>query len=220
MKRLVIIAVVVALGGSSWATIIGDLSGFDDTNPAPFRGEEGSTLQAWDFTTNTTNSTPDVWDDLNPVPESHIVNPGNYYVSNDFEHVGVWNIQGDSASGMIVHISNFSQPKETKKIWVQLVYDSGIQDLPPWLFVLPNGDEDPAPPTMVLEEFHQVDDIYAKATFSLEIHPNPPHELIRIRPRYWNVYIDQIIVETQCIPEPMTMVLLGMGGLLVLMKRR
>jgi hypothetical protein len=49
----------------------------------------------------------------------------------------------------------------------------------------------------------------------LIIRPNPNFEQIFIRPRDCQVFVDCITIETQCIPEPMTMGLLGLGSLLL-----
>jgi hypothetical protein len=59
----------------------------------------------------------------------------------------------------------------------------------------------------------KLDDMYSYGLYHIILQPNPKFEVIRIRPRDCQVFVDSILVETQCIPEPLTMVLLGMGGL-------
>ena len=50
----------------------------------------------------------------------------------------------------------------------------------------------------------------------LNIEPNPAFEIVRIDGA---VMVDEIVIDTICIPEPASLALLGLGGL-ALMRRR
>ena len=53
------------------------------------------------------------------------------------------------------------------------------------------------------------------------IEPNPNEESIQIKPRDCTIYIDEIVIDTICIPEPASMaMLLGTSGLLAFIRRR
>jgi len=186
-----------------------------DTNPAPFRGQENTTLQVWTFGTPDNSGAPDI--SVNPNGEANISNlPALEWLAEDLGHQGVRIIDYKGTNGMIIHVDNFNIPNPIKKIWVQIVYDDGG---PPSIKVLPNGDTTEQRMNLVgMPE--EVDDWYMKATYELTLDKNPPHEIFRIIPRDCQVWIDEIIIETQCIPEPMSIAMLGLGGLFLLRKRR
>ena len=53
------------------------------------------------------------------------------------------------------------------------------------------------------------------------IEPNPPHETIVLRSDpMWGAVIDQVVVQTICIPEPLTISFLALGGLFLRRRRR
>jgi hypothetical protein len=54
------------------------------------------------------------------------------------------------------------------------------------------------------------------STYNLRIYPNPDFEILRID---GTVMVDQIVIDTICIPEPAALILLAFGGLLLLRRR-
>ena len=219
MKNTVITLIVIAIASSASAMITDN-----DLNPAPFRGEDGTTLQAWTFDTSENPALP-IDGSINVNGQASVALVGDFstntvWKDEDLGHQGVWVVDQKDDSDMVIDVPNFINDNPVKDIWVQLVYDSS-DDMPPNVYVLPEGD-DTAP-----DNLKQVDGIdvinldsgYNIATLHLEISPNPDYELLVIRPRFCQVYIDEIIVETQCIPEPMTMALLALGGLMIRKRR-
>ncbi len=53
----------------------------------------------------------------------------------------------------------------------------------------------------------------------LTVQPNPEKEEIVIEVPYCTV-VDQIVIDTRCVPEPATLALLGLGGLCLVRRRR
>ncbi len=212
--RLVNIALVIMVASTCSAVPL--LTPYD-TNPAPFRGEERTTLQVWTFGTDDNGGAPDISVNLNG--EAKISNLAAFdWVPEQLGHQGIRVIDNHAASGMVIHVDNFDLPNPSKKIWVQIVFNTGW---PPSIKVLPNaGGANPEQRMTLVGVPESVDDWYMKATYELTLDKNPNHEIFRIIPVNWEAWIDEIIIETQCVPEPMTLTLLGMGGLLLLRKRR
>lgn len=211
-------ALAVMIAGSSLAVVTIE----DDLNPAPFRGQAGTTLQAWSFSTNANPVDADVA--MNEYGQPVVEMVGGFlentvWLSNDMGQQGVWiidaghiddNFQG--SSDMRIYVPNVPVENPIKHIWVQLVYYAQ-EGREPNVFVIPEGDFGVNPvPRMNLEEI-TADGDYYHATYSIDLEPNPDWEYIFIRPRDCQVYVDSVIVETQCIPEPITLTLLGLGGL-------
>jgi len=222
MRAIAALAVVLWVSGSALAVVT--LEG--DTNPAPFRNVEnpaltGYTLQAWTFSNEADPSAPDV--SINPNGEASADLIGGFFqntvwLENDLGHQGVWIIDRGEGSDMMIRVPNYPPQNPIKKIWLQVVFNAQ-ENKAPNVFVLPEGDDTQPIPRMELVELSAVDNSYMHATYSLELPFNPTWEYIFIRPRDCQVYIDTVIAETQCIPEPMTLIILGLGSLL-LRKRR
>jgi hypothetical protein len=138
---------------------------------------------------------------------------GTVWDAMDEGHQGVWTINRMSPSEMQINIWNNPVQNEVKKVWLQITYSAHEGDSPA-IYFLPEGVMDDYKEMKVVMK-EQVDDYYWNAVYSLEYSPNVSFEQIVIRPRECVVYIDCVTIDTQCIPEPMTMVLLGLGSLVL-----
>jgi hypothetical protein len=187
-----------------------------DVNPSPFRGGENTTLQAWDFLTNADPSAPDAgWNNPYGTPYADLIgdfSTNTVYLAQDYGHDGVWIVDRAQESDMIFGVFNSQQPNPYKEIWIQLVY-SAQDGMAPMLYVQPGGTTGYEAMDMVGST--KIDAMYSYAQYHVILKPNPAFEVIRIRPRDCQVFVDSILIETQCIPEPVTMVLLGLGGLML-----
>ncbi|MFW6146725.1 MAG: PEP-CTERM sorting domain-containing protein [Planctomycetota bacterium] len=69
-----------------------------------------------------------------------------------------------------------------------------------------------------LVEERPLPDDWTHSTYMIHIEPNPPEEIVRID---GSVMIDELVIDTICIPEPMTISLLVVGaGTLALRRKR
>jgi len=210
----------VWLFGVSLLMLMSAVASAHDVVWPDWRGQEGTTFQHWTFD-----------DATNPVELDNAygtatatITPGEFgegwldELGFD-EQEGIWDIGGTDGS-IVLDIDNRPETDEFKEIWLQVTYYkfSGFSDVPTIEVV---GADYVEGQTLVVEE-----DPYAPGNgWFLDqsiwrIEPNPMNEQIILTGALVGSRIDQIVVDTICIPEPATMGLFAIGGLLVLRKRR
>lgn len=200
MKRLAAISVgilVVAFVSQAYA---------DDLNPPEWRGEDGTTYQRWEFSTAENPAAPE--DDVfNPYGDSSAFVEGEFpftrWKEEDFGHFGVWTFE----DFILLDIPNSPIPNEFKHIWLQVTF-TAADGLDPEFVSVPGSSFE------VIDKF-MVDDFYWHGTYLLTIEPNPDGELIYVMPRDCTLYVDEIVVDTICAPEPASLMLLTLAGLLI-----
>ena len=207
-RSLLASAIVVALGASIAFGAIYDL------NPAPWRttppGIAPTTYQSWSFSTSANPSAPDV--DDNPFGTAALEVTGGFpltrYYTSFNGHDGVWKFE----DWIEIVIPNSPIANPYKEVWLQITYyASGI---PEAFTVLPAYDN------MQLVSDVAVDDYFRHATYSIRIEPNPVLESVWIEPLHCTLYVDNLIVETICVPEPVSLAMLAFGGLVAIRRRR
>jgi hypothetical protein len=198
----------------------------DDLYPPPWRCTGGTTWEAWTFDNAPTG---------NPIPPSDYINPNGvpsiddpYYSSREW--FDTWEgRQGvyDFFWYFYIDLPNVPPPNDFKEIYVQWTYyvdntDPYYYGGPPNLTV-----SEPGPPStnQVTREMQFPLETTANGTWWYErwhifIWPNPEFESFYVRALngYDELFFDQIIIDTRCIPEPASLLLLGLAG--VLMRRR
>jgi len=219
MRKLVVLCVVLSLSCSAFAALTGLTT--DVMEPA-WRGMAGTTLQGWSFDTGDNPALLDPSLDMNPygTPSAEVFTPDTgfprqtYWMDSDGGHDGVWRLYGDDY--LMLHIPNTDNtgPNTSKEIWLQITYSAGSIERKPQLQTLPNYAS--------LEHIQGtvVDDLYYHDIFKITLEPNPTEEWIAIMPRDCTLYIDEIVVDTVCVPEPATLLVLSLGGLVALRKRK
>ena len=205
MTRVLLVTAVCCLA-------IANLASAMNLNPPPWRGEFCTTWQGWEFDTPDPAPPPDGGSYPYGEPEMDIVpGPGMAWLAEDEGMSGVWPLSGE----MSVKVYNHPLPRPTKEIWVQLVWrpqePGEIPVVTGW-----HPEHGLIGPVGVIDDIH-LGGGWIHCTYVIEMQPNPEYEIVGIR---GNINVDELIIDTRCVPAPAALPLLALGGLLALRKRR
>jgi len=194
-KLITIIAVVVALaGGQAWAL-------------------PGETSQVWTFDDDDNPAVPEI--DLNPYGPATATITGAAppeWISTLLGRNGVWQTEGSEQ--IVLDVPNQMVPNPYKEIWIEIGFLGDLFDFS--VLPIPVGG-------IVDETSRSIEDTGAgwkKLTASYRIEPNPERELLCYMFSGDIAAVDYVKVNTVCVPEPLTISLLGFGGLMVRRRRR
>jgi len=198
MRKVVLLAVVLALAAPAWA---------DDLFPPPWRGQPNTTYQAWTFDYDQGS----YW-----VPENYNNPYGTPYIYTYYQDenwYGYWEgrqgVMEPWANEMYINLPNVPNPDDWKIVWVQMTWWSAWGYGPGFSFSDPPGQ-------VMNEQQTDLGGGWFHSLYEIWIPGNPPFEMVAF---YTDQYFDQIIVDTICIPEPASLGLLGLAGLVLLRRR-
>jgi hypothetical protein len=216
MKRLLGSAVLVlcVYSAQAWA---------DDIYDIPWQRFQGrTTYQHWSFgtfnyDTNNDNWPPDAWygphepglgdNGLGWQEEWYEGRNGVYIVDLKFE----------------VDIDNYPSDINSQKVaYIQVVWHiNGPIGLPSLSAEGTDGAPDMSVSIVQEEILDGPGSGWVYTCFEMTIEPNPQYETIEIAPQEFGgrLYIDQLVIDTICIPEPAGMFLLGLGSILAMSRR-
>ena len=185
-----------------------------------WRGLEGTTYQQWRFDDDDNPAVPEVIDnDYGNASASITIGLfGTLEWMDDpglGTQTGIWDIGGDDGS-IVLDIDNRPLALDYKEIWVQVTYYESIGGAPDVGVV---GAQFVSSQTALIEEDGALGAWYLEKSI-WRIEPNPSHEQVILTGNPYGSVIDQIVVDTYCIPEPASMALLALGGLTILRKRQ
>ena len=211
MKRyfLACVAMAVVFGISAAAVRA------DDIYLPPWeRGLPNTTQQAWTFTSDTNPLSPDEgFFNPNGTPLLTITGTGNVWNALYDNHVGVWTLGGDDSS-MALGIPNTPRDDSRhKELWTQITWQPESNDEPAPVVVV-NGIQ-----SLPVTTYSMGNDGWFLSVYDTVLQYNPSYETVIVTGSY---DLGQIVVDTQCVPEPTTLGLLTMGvfGLAAFVWRR
>lgn len=208
MKKMLILGLTLVLTGSA-------LTYADDIFPPPWRGHERWTYAQWEFN-NPGDPTlppghysqPDQWQNpFGPPTVNVFPGPGMEWMPEYEGRPGVWPLSGE----MEFVILNFPEPLPEKRIWVQVTF----QNQPGGT----GGILESNPPSASWEtiSFITLPDGWLHQTIEIVIRPNPEFEVLRL---FGDINVDEVVIDTICIPEPASLSLLALTAPLALLRRR
>lgn len=176
-----------------------------------WRGDPGSTYQEWYFDSSNTEPVPNVVN--NPYGDPLLrVTPHGGWISNS----GAWALSGE----IDVMIPNYPQTRPEKWIQIQLTWQPVYNDsfLPSEPLVGAAGIAPSGPYKIVLGPRTDSDagGGWTQSTYDITIQPNPLEEWIAIK---GDILVDELIIDTICVPEPATICLFGLGALTLLRRK-
>jgi len=203
----------------------------DDVIAPDWRGDGGSTYQQWLFGTNAT---------LDVVPDVMVNSYGGASADisvgfmgtgwwdefpEDSGRTGLWDLgrgeePGEPFGRITLDIQNrvLEDPLSYKEIWLQVTYYyTDITKAP--VVTIEGATQMPGGETRVLQTIPDWGEYRLDQT-KWRIEPNPDHETIVLTAAFNGSIIDQVVVDTICIPEPASLALLLGGGLTLALRRR
>lgn len=224
-------------GAAAFAVVVLVLAGSaagDYVNPPGWDNDAYFTHQSWDFTGCISPLAPD-GDLSNPYgsgpPTATILNgvwvPG---LDDGSGRQGMWEFAYPLAAedGAVFEIPNQANPNMTKEIWFQLTFKALTADPYDLLArtVQDVRDNNGKAGTLVWDDAAMlsagVDGVWVRYTAVWELAPQPASETIHIGATLMpgeTVWLDQVAIDTHCVPEPGMLTMLALGGAMLLKKR-
>lgn len=209
MKKIVTLLIVAGLVVTS---AVGK-----DLNPPPWEiSLPNQTYQAWDFTMQG--------------PPFPLIDENPYGVAELMDYAATWPVPVEGPDGFIIDTMHIEEPGGLT-IWVPNNKDPELKKLIFWQMT---SDKSPTPTgvgpttttpggqtgTNLPAPYPHIQHAGTWYTYNglIEIRPNPEGEWITF-PLLASTNIEQIVIKTVCVPEPCTISLLVLGGL-VLRRRK
>lgn len=209
MKKSLLSAMVLGL------VTFSSLVKADYINPPGWNNNSYFTHQVWEFNSDTNPAVADV----NGNPYGNPVSTINGATWSG----GAWKIVGTDGT-IDLYIPNEANPLLTKEVWFQLTFNTNVNAFAYTTFEILTSS--PTTTKWQWENVDPVDPSSGRYRYSAiwTINPQPDSETIHIGAKLSSepngfLSLDQVSVDTRCIPEPATLTLLGLGLVSVLRRK-
>jgi hypothetical protein len=212
MRKLLLLSAAFLLGGGQAFA--------EDLQPPWWRGRLSTTSQVWEFNVPIQPGTvvpPDgpAIDGQPPLTSTHLIwtpgpPPWDHWISDDQGRLGVIPLSGSIEILVDNHDPN---PDNEKWIRVQITWrpqDVGEEPIFEYL------DPPPVRPPELVQEIPLGND-WRESTYDWKLDWNPPEEFILI---VGTINVDELVIDTWCVPEPAAACLLALGAGVLLIRRR
>lgn len=216
VRKLSVVLTVLLLAGPVVA---------DDIFAPTWRGTENTLTAEWD-TWKGTDGAPDWWTcnpatlDYEPCVEYNVLLE-EYMGRNDVVAAGY-------DDDILFELDNYNNDNPEKWIRIQITYyhdGTGEQGLPIAIDLWTDEVDNEYIQISSVEWYEHEGELGALTgwiteAYDIIIYPNPDWEEIGLKFDVYPAYVDQVVIDTKCVPEPMTLSLLAIGGLALIRRRR
>ena len=213
MKKLLIIAIASIC-------VLAQLSHAEDLFAPTWRGQPRTTVQGWEFLDpglphdlelDGYYPTPD-WGNNPQAALTVWPGTGQEYWPQWGGGDGVWPLSGT----IYIDIPNFPDPNPAKIIWIQLTWTKQVSSSTPLITETLTGAGATLINEINLGPNTENGYDWLHQTYEIVLDHNPPFETIKID---GTLMVDEIVVDTWCVPEPGSLALIG-AGILALVRRK
>jgi len=165
-------------------------------------------MAEWRFDTPDPNPLPDVVVNPYGMPTTQIYpGVGQAWWPDLNGKIGVWPLSGE----IWIEIPNNPVPNPLKEIYIQLTWEEQAPGNKP----IVQTTEPYAEAGLLLQET-PLDGLWMHSIYTIQLLPNPAFEMILIS---GGIDVDQLVIDTICIPEPASLMLLVIGSLALVRRR-
>jgi hypothetical protein len=208
MKRQIIILAVYlgfASVGSACSVPVPDWR----TDPP---GIPPTTYQMWTFDDDDNPAVPEVVANSYGTPLAAL-SGSCYSLDWKWAYKGRYGVWYAKTLDVVLEIPNRPVLEGYKEIWAEVIFqgsldEAGVLTDPQGSIVIPLG-----------QQIISLADNWKRLSIGWRVEPNPYSEVVSLRFTGSGGFVDSVLVDTNCIPEPATILLFGAGGLILLRKR-
>jgi len=190
----------------------------DDLYPPSWRGQPGTTYQAWEFSTPNPITAPDVVNNPYGTPSAHAY-PGTSqnWIDQWGGRQGMWPLSGT----IEITIPNNPVPNPYKDIWVQLTWAKQVQSSGPDVWEMNSGVHGTLvqQTALSLTGYPSPNNYWYQSVYLIRLQPNPSWETVKID---GTIVVDEVVIDTICAPEPSSLLVIsfGLAGLAAWRRKR